>query len=701
MILEKGSILNERYQIESVIGQGGMSYVYRAKDERMQRPVAIKMLKEEYCEDEEFIRKFQNEAQAAARLNHPNIVAAYDVIDDDANRLHYIVMELVEGITLKNYIQRKGRLNNRETIGIALQVIDGIEQAHRMGIVHRDIKPQNMIVGTDGVVKVADFGIARAATQHTINATVMGSVHYISPEQARTGAADERSDIYSLGCTLYEMLTGKVPYEGDTSVAVIFSHLENSVPRVSELIPGVYSALDKAVYKCMLKQPSERYQHIGELGKDLQRALEQPEGDFVILPELSFRQNDNENADVNSNQGGVREARKRSRAASGDASRSIRQNVNALYMAVAAICVLAVIALLLFMGFRIFKLIEGAGSTLETRPAYSMPSTEESSSEGVKITISALETRLPEILGMNIEEAEDYLSDFDIRLIKGDEEFSDSYQKGDITAYPSGSYSAGDTIPVTLSAGAATLYFYDAAYPDALDSLQATSFSELKEQLDARGISYRYSMEFSDAVAEGNVISTSKPDTRGTGELNILVSRGSIASHTRVPVLSGVSEAEAEAVLAESSLIIGYVSYEESEDAEDGTIIRQSPEEGSIVEKGSSVDITVASGYSSGSERTERSYWYGSLNQTVRLGAGGPGIDGSMLVSIRLRQDINGESFYTTLQTARSYPLGTELQVVYSRIKGEPGIHTGVVEVVDAENDAVLSSFDVIFAPQR
>ncbi len=153
-------------------------------------------------------------------------------------------MELVEGITLKNYIQRKSRLNNRETIGIALQVIDGIEQAHKMGIVHRDIKPQNMIVSTDGVVKVADFGIARAATQQTVNATVMGSVHYISPEQARSGASDERSDIYSFGCTLYEMLTGRVPYDGDTSVSVMFSHLEDPVPRVSELVAEVYPALD-------------------------------------------------------------------------------------------------------------------------------------------------------------------------------------------------------------------------------------------------------------------------------------------------------------------------------------------------------------------------------------------------------------------------------------------------------------------------
>lgn len=212
MTLSEGMILDDRYEVEGLIGQGGMSYVYRAKDQKMGRTVALKVLKEEYCEDEEFIKKFQNEAQAAAKLNHPNIVAAFDVVDDEERKLHYIVMELVEGITLKTYIQRKGRISSRDTIAIALQVINGMEQAHKMGIVHRDIKPQNIIVSKDGTIKVADFGIARAATQQTVNATVMGSVHYISPEQARSGISDERSDIYSFGCTMFEMLTGKVPY---------------------------------------------------------------------------------------------------------------------------------------------------------------------------------------------------------------------------------------------------------------------------------------------------------------------------------------------------------------------------------------------------------------------------------------------------------------------------------------------------------
>lgn len=695
MKLENGMLLNERYLIESVIGQGGMSYVYRAEDQRMRRPVAIKLLKEEYCEDEEFIRKFQNEAQAAAKLNHPNIVAAYDVIDDDAAKLHYIVMELVEGITLKNYIQRKSRLNNRETIGIALQVIDGIEQAHKMGIVHRDIKPQNMIVSTDGVVKVADFGIARAATQQTVNATVMGSVHYISPEQARSGASDERSDIYSFGCTLYEMLTGRVPYDGDTSVSVMFSHLEDPVPRVSELVAEVYPALDLAVYKCMLKNPELRYQHIGELGEDLQRALEQPDGSFIEIPETveDMRLPAAGRSDrANGKGSGQRETAE-------DGNQDVRGKMNMLYRGIAVACVGMIVLLLLFLVFQLFRILHSASQRETTAAQESMA---ESLTEPVNITISALETRLPNIIGKTVEEASVYLGDYGLRLRREGSEFSDSYPEGQIVSYPDGNYASGDTVPVTVSRGPLTLSFYDPAAPENLDMLHNIRFSELRKELEDRNIPFRYSMEFSDEVREGNVISTNKPDTGGAEELQIIVSQGSAKDRAVTPRLIGYSVEEAEALLQDASLQLGELHYAPSADMEYGIILGQSYEEGTILNKGTTVDITVSSGTGSApqeSRQSTRSYWYGSLNRTVKLGTGGPGIEGKMLVSIRLRQDINGESIYTSLQSARSYSLGTELQVVYSRIKGAEGIPTGTVEIVDAENDSILASYEVEFAP--
>ena len=252
-MLRAGTVLQDRYEILEKIGSGGMSDVYRAKCHKLDRMVAIKVLKEEFCSDASFVEKFKMEAQAAARLSHPSIVNVYDVVDE--GDFHYIVMELVEGITLKSYILKKGVLGVKEAIGIALQVAQGIEAAHENGIVHRDIKPQNIIISMDGTVKVADFGIARAASSHTMSATAVGSVHYISPEQARGGYCDARSDIYSFGVTMYEMVTGKVPFEGDNTVTVALAHLETPIEPPSAVNPAVPVSLEKIILKCTEKKP--------------------------------------------------------------------------------------------------------------------------------------------------------------------------------------------------------------------------------------------------------------------------------------------------------------------------------------------------------------------------------------------------------------------------------------------------------------
>ena len=282
-MLNPGDLLDKRYEIEEKIGQGGMSYVYRAKDTKLGRTVAIKVLKEEFSSDEEFIRKFRNEAMSAAKLSHPNIVAAYDAVDE--GDLHYIIMELVEGITLKNYIARKGQLSNRETLGIALQAVEGIAEAHKKGIVHRDIKPQNMIISKDGKVKVADFGIAKAVSGETMSAAVIGSVHYISPEQARSGVADMRSDLYSLGISMYEMITGRVPYQGENTVNVVMAHISETMVPPSVYRPDIYPALCDIILKLTKKNPEERYQSAQELIADLKRCAKEPDGHFVHLYE--------------------------------------------------------------------------------------------------------------------------------------------------------------------------------------------------------------------------------------------------------------------------------------------------------------------------------------------------------------------------------------------------------------------------------
>ena len=283
-MLEIGSFLSDRYEILSKVGAGGMSDVYKAKDHILSRFVAIKVLKQEFSEDSSFVTKFRAEAQSAAGLEHPNIVNIYDVGSE--NGLYYIVMEYVEGITLKTYIEKKGQLSFKESASIAIQVARGIEAAHNKNIIHRDIKPQNIIISTDGKVKVTDFGIAKATSSNTISSDVMGSVHYASPEQARNGFVDGRSDIYSLGIVMFEMVTGRVPFDGDTTVAVALQHLQEEIAKPSIYAPNLPISFEKIILKCTQKTPDRRYQTIEELLTDIRRSLAHPDEDFVTIAPL-------------------------------------------------------------------------------------------------------------------------------------------------------------------------------------------------------------------------------------------------------------------------------------------------------------------------------------------------------------------------------------------------------------------------------
>lgn len=274
-----GMLIADRYEILEKIGTGGMSDVYKAKDHNLNRLVAVKVLKHEFSENANFVAKFRVEAQAAAGLEHPNIVNVYDVGEE--RDINYIVMELVDGITLKDYITKKTSLSPREAITITLQVALGLEAAHHNGIIHRDIKPHNIIISKEGKVKVTDFGIAKAATSNTITSNVMGSVHYTSPEQARGGYSDEKSDIYSLGITFFEMVTGRVPFNGDTTVAIAIKHIQDPMPSPREFVPDIPFSVEQIILKCCEKSPDRRYQKIEDLIVDLRKALNDPEGDFV------------------------------------------------------------------------------------------------------------------------------------------------------------------------------------------------------------------------------------------------------------------------------------------------------------------------------------------------------------------------------------------------------------------------------------
>ena len=281
-MLSNGTFLGNRYEIIEKIGSGGMSDVYRAKDHSLGRDVAIKVLKSDFAQDSSFVTKFRAEAQSAAALEHPNIVNIYDVGSEDG--LYYIVMEYIEGITLKQYIAKKGRLGYNEALSIAIQMARGIEAAHNKGIVHQDIKPQNIIISKEGKVKVTDFGIARAANSNTIHAGSMGSVHYVSPEQARNGFVSYASDIYSLGIVMYEMVTGRVPFDGDTPVAIAIQHIQSQMTPPEEIVPGLPIAVSRIIEKCTMKSPERRYASASELLVDLKRAMVNPDEDFVVIP---------------------------------------------------------------------------------------------------------------------------------------------------------------------------------------------------------------------------------------------------------------------------------------------------------------------------------------------------------------------------------------------------------------------------------
>ncbi len=283
MIIEPNTTIAGRYTIIEKIGVGGMAVVYKAKDEKLNRFVTFKVLKEEHIENEEFINRFAVEAQAAARLSHPNIVNVYDVGNE--GDIHYIVMEYIDGITLKELINKKAPFDDQETLSVAIQIGSALEEAHRNNIVHRDIKPHNILVTRDGDIKVTDFGIARAATSTTVTVESMGSVHYFSPEQARGGFVDAKSDIYSLGIIMFEMVTGRLPFQGDTPIALAMKHLREPIPDIRKINPDVSESIYKIIVKATQKSSVKRYQSAEDMDRDLKRATKDPSGDFVVFEE--------------------------------------------------------------------------------------------------------------------------------------------------------------------------------------------------------------------------------------------------------------------------------------------------------------------------------------------------------------------------------------------------------------------------------
>ena len=604
-MIKIGMMIGDRYEILEKIGTGGMSDVYKAKCHKLNRYVAIKVLKQEFSENANFVSKFRIEAQAAAGLMHPNIVNVYDVGEE--NGIYYIVMELVEGITLKKYIEKKARLSYKEAVSIAIQVSMGIEAAHNNHIIHRDIKPQNIIISKDGKVKVTDFGIAKAATSNTITSNVMGSVHYTSPEQARGGYSDEKSDIYSLGITMFEMLTGRVPFNGETTVAIAIKHIQEEMPSPKEFVPEIPSSVASIVLKCCQKSPDRRYQNMAELIADLKQSLINPEDDFVVNTDPDMEGGTRMISDEDMAQikrkapyQGNREYEETDH----DETMRLRSDTEAMYeneedgedednydydpkmervttiLAIVAgvvICIiLIVLAVKIFGGKR-------EGDNNSSGPIITTEETDSAEAEKVS---------MPDVTGMNVEDAKSTLTSLGI-LTDVTYEESDSVAEGVVI---STDVSVGAQIDkgskVTLKASAGT---QGVEVPNVVD----LTFDEANTQLVSKGFLVNKTESYSDTVEAGRVISQTPSEGNKAPKgsvITVTVSQGKEDTKIRVPNLIGLSEQDGTVEAIEAGLTVGSVTYIYSDEVGEGMICYQSYSHGSYVDQGTSIDIKVSQG---------------------------------------------------------------------------------------------------------
>lgn len=600
-MIKIGMMIGDRYEILEKIGTGGMSDVYKAKCHKLNRYVAVKVLKQEFSENANFVSKFRIEAQAAAGLMHPNIVNVYDVGEE--NGIYYIVMELVEGITLKKYIEKKARLTYKEAVSIAIQVSMGIEAAHNNHIIHRDIKPQNIIISKDGKVKVTDFGIAKAATSNTITSNVMGSVHYTSPEQARGGYSDEKSDIYSLGITMFEMLTGRVPFNGETTVAIAIKHIQEEMPSPKEYVPEIPNSVESIVLKCCQKSPDRRYQNMQELVADLKQSLLNPDEDFVVVNDPDMEGGTRMISDTDMAQIKRRSAYQNSRDyEEEEESMRLLSDTEAMYedgeepededdydydpkmervttfFAVLAGIIICIIILILAV--RIF------GNRDEVKePNSPIIASEEPTEEASYVN-------MPNVTGMNVEDARNSLTSLGIYTEVAYEE-SDAIDEGVVISAnvsEGTSIQTGSTVTLTVSAGSQGVE---------VPEVSGQTFEEANSALVGAGFLVNKTESYSDTIEAGIVVSqmpisgTKAP--RGS-VITVNVSLGEEEKKIWVPNLVGLEEVDGTATAVEAGLGIGNVTYVYSNEVEAGLICYQSYSHGSYVDPGTDIDIKVSQG---------------------------------------------------------------------------------------------------------
>lgn len=556
-------VLNNRYEIVELIGRGGMAYVYKARDRKLNRYVAVKVLREEYTENEQFIKKFDRESQAAAGLSHPNIVSVYDVgVEDD---IYYIIMEYVDGITLKQYLNKKGHLEYKEATRFVIDVANALKCAHEHKIIHRDIKPHNILLTRDLVPKVADFGIARAITSSTVTMTnqTMGSVHYISPEQARGGFVDERSDLYSLGIMYYELLTGQLPFDEENTVTIAIKHIQDEIVPPKELIPELPESVNDIVIKLTHKKPDDRYQNMDELIVDLEKIMIDAtaivgdnatvrrdetqiigsEGLFTIEP-LREDDYDYDEDDEDDDDGFLSEA---------DKQKKKKKIIIGSVIGVIIAIVLGIVA----------------ANTLFVKTVL-----------------------VPDLANKTVEEATAEVQKLGLTLEVEKEVYSAEVEEGKIvTQNPSkGTESKeGRVVKVTVSKGVQNV-----PIPDVKGMKESEAVAALeKAKLVVGEIKREYNNEY-----EPNMVYAVDPQVgvnvaEGT-KVTLWVSKG--RDTVTVPGLIGLNEADARSRLESYGLSVGNVTRSENNFYAEGTVTDQSIREGTETDRGSTVDIVVSAG---------------------------------------------------------------------------------------------------------
>ena len=590
-MIKIGMMIGERYEIIEKIGTGGMSDVYKAKCHKLNRFVAVKVLKQEFSENANFVSKFRIEAQAAAGLMHPNIVNVYDVGEE--NGIYYIVMELVEGITLKKYIEKKARLSYKEAVSIAIQVALGIEAAHNNHIIHRDIKPQNIIISKEGKVKVTDFGIAKAASSNTITSNVMGSVHYTSPEQARGGYSDEKSDIYSLGITMFEMLTGRVPFNGETTVAIAIKHIQEEMPSPRDYVSEIPLSVEQIVLKCCQKSPDRRYQSVPEVIEDLKQSLLNPDDDFVkivapgedaptqMLSEQDVDQikrqtdrrdsmdealrlrSDTEEIDYSEDEEDYEE----------DFSPKIEKVMTVLGIIVVILicCIIIVLVGKIFGAFDFGKKSEEDNTQIEeTTDLVEMISVAGNTVEEAKRQLMQL-SLIPEVAYVESDNYEEGI------VISADVAVGTMIEKG-------------STVVLTVSSGTNGVE---------VPSVTDRSYAEAVAMLEGAGFVVNKTESYSDSVEKGNVISQNPEGgnkaPKGSA-VTVRVSLGAEDTKVRVPNVINLTEMDAVVELTEAGLVVGTITQVYHDEVAADLVCYQSESVGSYVEEGTRIDLRISLG---------------------------------------------------------------------------------------------------------